>query len=80
MIEKSKKKHSIKKIEFDDLIQNMLEFNPNIRWSAEQCLNHEIFDEIKTSENEDIYSPFKACCTVDDQEVGNTTEECMAII
>lgn len=46
-----------------DLISHMLEFNPNNRWTAKQCLNHPVFDKIKKDHpeilNMNINAPFK---------------------
>ena len=67
----------------DDLVSKMLEFNPNKRWTVEECLDHPIFNSLKL-ENEDICfnikAPHKIDCSVDDPNVGNTMEECLYII
>ena len=36
----------------NDLINNMIEFNPEKRWTLDQCLNHPIFDELKDENKE----------------------------
>lgn len=46
--EKCKVKQN-KKLLLLDLLQNMLSFNPNSRYSVKQCLSHNVFNDIRNS-------------------------------
>ena len=65
-------------------MSKMLDYDPNIRWTGKQCLDHKVFEYFKYMNDLDdvanIKAPFLIECTVDSDMVGNSPEECISIV